>query len=285
MHNVQIAEPEALQQLLAELKGEDADQAVADRLGIDRSTFRNLRVGRVTTEMSFGTYSAIIRALGGEPEDSFDRGDRWTPFGVYAARLEEELTAATPEARRKLSGLLVQVEKTRSKLRAEGSDEARLQHVLDAEARARYDQLHPRLQRFRRCIVTGAQELAWQRYVAWMRNQLSGYGDDVRAAVRGLWACEGPRRQLKSFLRAVHRDAVRLPPPDDLRCWLALSRAVEPLTHADASSGLEPRAEGEEGTLLLGEKELNAYLRAALKKEELLMKPTRYLQRVAYASR
>jgi transcriptional regulator with XRE-family HTH domain len=262
-HRVRIKDPDGLQSLLRDLGAPHKTQTEAAKaLGISQPTFSRLLTGAVSDEMSFETYAAILTALGGEPK-VLGRGPRATPFAVFAEYLD-------PGARAQLE-FRAEREQRRKGERVGERDRADLQAVLDAEAQAAYELL----ERFLDAIVTEDEEYVWSNYEVWMDRELTRLKPLSESVLRELWEDRRARSRIADFLERVGRSRGQLPSEGDSRCWLALYRAVEPLTAAATTWQVERSWEE-----LREKNELKGYLKAALKREELLLKPTRDLDRV-----
>lgn len=253
VHRVRIGDPEGLQSLLREIyeQHENSEDEAAKTLGITQPTFSRLLTGAVSDAMAYRTCISILTALGGDPR-MLRREYRPTPFAVGVEHLEPGKRAYLVE-----------------RARRGGQDP---QAVLDAEAEARYVPL----QRFLDAIVTDDEGYVWSHYEAWMDRQLQPLKPLVEPVLQALWEDSGTREPIADFLEAVGRPRDVLPGGDDRRCWLALCRALEPVTTAArATWGVESSWDE-----LRDAEKLGDYLKAALRREQLLLKPARDLDRV-----
>ena len=268
MHTIEIADPAGLQSVLEEIrKKHRTDVKAAEELGLTRDTFRNLRTSRVTDSMAFDTFAAIFTYLGGDPR-RFGRGPWPTEFALGVDEFDQE--GLDPEKARDL-------ETVRRRTQAKGGVAAvDPQAFLDAEAQAAYDLY----EHFMKSVVLEDVEFVWSNYEEWMRRELRRLRPRAEPILRELWDYTAGGRQpyrplLRRFLGRVGRPDNELPADDDLRCWLALYRSVDPLADTYETWGIERTWKEMDG------QELKAYLKAALKREELRLDPPEDLRRVA----
>ena len=253
-HRVQILDPAGVQSVLKDLAAKYGSGArAANKIGIQPDTLANLLSGRVSSAMSFVTYASILAELGGRP--TLLTGDP-RPHGFSRILDAGPMTRPLDEASQQ--------------------ELDRRQLELDEEAQAQYELL----QRFRRSLATDDQEWAWANYQEWVKRELARIKPRAEPILRELWDQKAykQRRRFEDFLASVGRPRDELPPDEDLRCWLALYRAVDPLADATDTWGIERTWQELHET-----GELKAYLKASLSREALLMKHLRYLENVKRA--
>ena len=121
------------------------------------------------------------------------------------------------------------------------------------------------LDAFKASVLTFDADLVRQRYVRWLDEEFVRIKRRVGPAFEELWAQPIYKRRFTDFLKTLARSEER-PDPRDKRLWLALYRAVEPLSDAASSWGVERswKEMDEDG-------DLKAFLKAALKREQVLL--------------
>lgn len=134
-------------------------------------------------------------------------------------------------------------------------------------------------ERFIDCVVVDETLYVWSHYQQWMERELRRIRPRAEPVIRELWDDGTYQRQFRDFLDDVGRPWKKeLPPATDLRCWLAIYRAVEPLADTKDTWGIERSWQDmhEAG-------ELKDYLELALESEALLLKPPADLERIKRA--
>lgn len=268
MHNVPIRDPERIQALFRDLRDQHGGESAAAKvLGISQSTFSRLLSGASSGVMSRRTRDSIVKGLGGEPRLP-GRPRRPIEFAVGVEHLDSSERAA-------LETRVHREYERRKREQGEGAERPKPQAVLDAEASAGAFQL----QRFLEAIGDDDEEYHRSHYEAWMARELEHLKPLAEPVLRELWGDRRMRRRIGDFLERVDRARNELPTDNDCRCWLALCRAVEPLVTAPAATwGIERSWED-----LRDKDELRDYMKAALKREELMLKPTCDADRVKRA--
>ena len=132
------------------------------------------------------------------------------------------------------------------------------------------------LDRFEVCVLSGDGEFVMQNYQAWIKKEIQRLSQHGSSMVVELWDHPRSRWYLKAFLKRIGWGE-ELPPPEELRIWLALYRVVEPLTAGEITWGVELTwREMEE------RREFWKYLIAALTRERILLKRESDLDRVRH---
>lgn len=262
MHRIRIADPEALQAVLAEVSAEHANQeAAAKHLGIAQPTLSRLLSGNSGESMAYATFTRILEAFGGSVQ-RFELGLRPVPFAVGAEHLMQD----------DRDRLVFRVERERRSAGSEGSDsDPSPQDILDAEAESQHDLLT----KFLSAVLSDDDEYVRSNYEAWMDLELERLRNAVGSVLQELWDDPKSKKAISGFLRRIDRKSDELPDTRDRRCWLALYRVAEPLAASSPTWGVERSWEE-----LKEAGEGAAYLKSALKREELLLKPTREAERV-----
>jgi hypothetical protein len=121
----------------------------------------------------------------------------------------------------------------------------------------------------RASLITGLGELVRQHYVKWQEAEYRRLKPMSKLAAT-LWKDPDYRNEFQIFLKRTTGETVKPPwKRSNLRLLLSILRALEPLGAAEATWGVE-RSWRE----LRHKKQLKAFLRAALNKERLLLRPT-----------
>lgn len=282
MHRLPIRDQEALGRVLRHLEHKHGSQAkAAEPLGLSQGSFSKLAAGK-RREIHFATYAAIMRELGGQAR-VFGRAPR--PILEFGT----EPTDAEVESVRRAVRSQIDPRDFEDPLRREVLTELKhtgmtdpefeevRQRLLDASfARAaEADELY---EAFERAIHADDHYFAWSQWEWWLREEIERMRERADPIVRRLWEHGDYRPIFEAFLASVERDHDTLPDPQDLRCWLALYRAVLPLSDWDETweierSWMDLREDGD----------LEAYLKASLMREDLLLKPRRDEERVRRA--
>jgi hypothetical protein len=135
------------------------------------------------------------------------------------------------------------------------------------EAEGRLEQL------FTQGVLTVDGSFVEVRYQQWLEAELERLKPKVHSAFEELLRRPQCEEQFRTFLQQVNRRP-ELPDPEDKRTWVALYRAIEPLADAAATWGVE-RAMQE-----MDEVELQQFLRAALKRERIMLHRDRDAERL-----
>ena len=114
-------------------------------------------------------------------------------------------------------------------------------------------------------VLTTDGRFVREYYYFWLREQLARLKPRAVPILKQLLARPGCKTAFTKFLRAVRVDP-GLSEIRDMRCWLAVYRAVEPLGDGEMTWGVERTLEDMDG-----DGDLSAYLKAALQREEILM--------------
>jgi hypothetical protein len=279
-HRLPIVDQEALKFVLEALVEREGSQEKAGALiGLTQGSFSKLANGD-RDAIEFATYRRLMAVLGGGVRQ-FGRDPRpvlefivppteYQVGGLWRAIRAGQATAATNDPVPKAVA---------DDLTAEGVSDPELEDVrqrliarLEREARGKAD-LFDALER---CVTTDDHDFVWAHWEWWMGEQLKDIKPLAAPIVRELWGRPEYRPAFERFLADTGRAADELPPEDDLRCWLALCRAVAPFGDAVATWGVE-RAWKEMHQL----GELGTYLNVSLRREELLLRPCRDSERVA----
>lgn len=251
MHRVRIVDGVTLRSVLEELRvREGSDQKAADWLGIEKYTFTKLRTGNVSRSMSYATYAAILGALGGKAAELWLEPD--PIFGSVATDLEVE-----------------------EEMQRSGSSREQAEAVLDFQSLEQDEAAASLFKRFQDSFLTEDARVARENYDDWLDGELRRLRPLFRKLKRALAGHPDVREPLKRFLKRV-RGSSTAPTSGDKRLRLAVYRAIEPLYGAEATweverSIHEMREAGE----------LEEYLKAALKREEILLRRERDLVRFA----
>jgi predicted XRE-type DNA-binding protein len=281
-HRLPIRDQEALTRVLRHLEETKGSQEEAAKaLGLSQGSFSKLATGK-RNEISFATYSRIMGELGGEAR-IFGRAPR--PILEFGTEPEDFEVEQVRQAVRRGRGL---GDKATAGVKAV-VDELRQAGVADPEVSEIRDRLTEFSSRqawkaaevydaFQRAIHADEHTYAWGNWEAWMRDEIRGMKRRAEPILRDLWGRDEWRGMIQKFLANVERESEVLPEPEDLRCWLALYRAVLPLADWDETWEIEPS-----WLHLRGTGELAAYLEAALTREDLLLRPRRDEERVRRA--
>jgi len=266
MHHVQIVDGEKLRGVLEVLRERyGSDRKAARQLGINQSTFLRLRTGTTSRTMAFSTFARISGVFGVVANPYGRPRHELTEFAVRPTNDEvKERAERIREARGRADEIgLREMEEAREILWKEG------------EARAAADlELY---ERFRDAILREDERHVQTHYENWLDTELRRLKPKAEPVLEALWKNGYRADQIKSFLRRVGRKGDR-PTADDKRCWLALYRAVEPLSDAGATWGVERTGEELEEA-----KERREFLRASLKREEIMLKREPDMDRVRKA--
>jgi hypothetical protein len=118
-----------------------------------------------------------------------------------------------------------------------------------------------------------AQEVQRQ-YDRWLQQELERLRERAKPIVQQLYTHRRYRGIFHSFLKNT-RYRTKLPAADDDRAWLALYRAVEPLCASEPTYGVERNWEE-----LDSSRELGSFLHAALRREAIMLRRARDIDRV-----
>ena len=240
MHRIPIVDADALQSAL---------NAVYAQEGTHRKSARRLGIEATTftrllngtvDAMNFYSYSAIVRSLGGHATEYGRAPDPMLEFVAKPSELDTE------RARR-----------------GRGVDR-------EAEALAAGNLLDT----FESSVLTQDSKFALGHYWTWVQRELRRLEKEAGPIFEELWAHPTYKRPFRDFLERV-RGTFELPRPEDQRCRMALYRAVEPLYDSHATGGVERTWEEMDQA-----RDLKAYLKVALKREEILMNRERDLVRI-----
>jgi len=121
------------------------------------------------------------------------------------------------------------------------------------------------IDRFEGAVETGDFGFYDHRYQEWLDEELERLSGIARPVLLELWGRTSYKRVIeRHLLKATRRK--ELPPPEQKRHWLALYRALEPLTKGSATWGVE-RSWSE----LHASGQLRGYLRGALSSELIML--------------
>jgi hypothetical protein len=134
---------------------------------------------------------------------------------------------------------------------------------------------------FELSVVAWEGGLVVRRYEEWVARELRRLEEaGARELLQELYAHSTYASYFEDFLRRTNGRS-SLPQPDEHRLWMALYRAVEPLTAAEFTWGVE-RSWTQLGDSVQpgGQTELESYLRTALRRERIVLNRERVLERI-----
>jgi transcriptional regulator with XRE-family HTH domain len=253
---VRIEDPERFRSVLGELERRSGSaKEVYAWLGISKGTYSKWKTGR-SDAIEFASYVRLLDRLGASVDEFEGQREAVVPFGLQYADENRELLEA--ERFRRTTGLP----------REEAG--AALDRSRQEEAEADWELLQEAI----RCFETEQMTLVRLHNEEWAYRELKAVEGAAAPVLQRAWEEPASREVVERFLEAVGRPPDRLPAFADLRCWLALYRALAPLGQAQATWGVERSWDELEES-----GELGRYLAAALAAEEILLKPRRNLER------
>jgi hypothetical protein len=128
---------------------------------------------------------------------------------------------------------------------------------------------------FESTVLTEAGSVAVRHYGRWLGDEMERLTPKVHGIFTELFSHRNYRSYFSAFLKDVSGSR-ELPSPRSKRIWIALYRALEPLSDASATSGVE-RGWRE----LHSAEELRPFLISALERERLMLKRERDIVRIS----
>ena len=136
------------------------------------------------------------------------------------------------------------------------------------------DEVSKLIEQWDASVLTEVGSHAHQQYRRWLREECRRLMPRANPVFTELFGHPEYQARFREFLFKVNRSR-ELPKPKEMRIWLALYRALEPLGDAQVTWGVERRWQEmhEAG-------ELDSYLRFALERERIMLKRERDIARM-----